>query len=168
MFEFINSALDVAIVIVVIVALILIFPKLKQAIRIVRQGGKAIKQTNNTRKQHMAKNNETIEQMNKDLAALKQTFKCPSCGAALTITSDTIGSFCTFCGSPIPNSQDLIKLSLEYKNKLADRDLQLQKMQHEEKQDKRLMTKQMVFGIAILLFYFLIFGSMFYLIFRRH
>lgn len=150
-------------IIIAVVFVIRIIPSIKTIISSVSknaQESRAIKKRYaDVQERHQA----VLEQMDKDLKILSHSFKCPSCGGTLTITTDHISSYCQFCGAALPKAEELTKLAYEYNDKKAQRDLEIERMKHEERQlresnaDKR-STNRLLFLIILLVFVPIVFG----------
>lgn len=59
---------------------------------------------------------------------MKYSYKCPSCGANITVDTENMQLFCQFCGSSLPDAQEIVKQSMELSDKESERQHQ-QKLQ---------------------------------------
>ena len=101
-------------------------------------------------KRKKQKQNST-EMLNQELGIKISAIKCPNCGATITFDPEQIITFCSFCGTHLPSSEDLIKLSYDYLKFNRETELERTKTLYKEKQDKRNTITMIIVLVPILI-----------------
>lgn len=87
-----------------------------------------------------------------------QAFKCPSCGAVLSIDPNHVSLFCSFCGASLPEAKEILKESYARAEKDAERNLEMERMAHQERQQTKMSgeTKAKLIAVVIVFIMFII------------
>jgi uncharacterized Zn finger protein (UPF0148 family) len=62
----------------------------------------------------MSESQTAAQKLNRELGVQQRAFHCPSCGASLVIDPNHMATFCSFCGSHLPDADKIIEMTYDY------------------------------------------------------
>lgn len=83
---------------------------------------------------------EAIRDLAEEVKIENFAYKCPACGASMSIDPQHVSTFCSFCGAALPKADELISQSLEYAQKRQEHKAEMEKLLLKDKTSKRLST----------------------------